>query len=131
MGDKQFIVERPSIRNFTAGDYDTIFFNSNDVSKPYASSFLTKMEECDLEQPVHEADNNKLKMITSRLQQTFKLDLFGVDVIIENVTGRYAIIDINTFPGYEDVPDFFEHLLHFLQQKLNNIVNYHNRMLHN
>jgi len=118
MGRKQFIVERPSIKNFEAGDYETIFFNSNDVSKPYASSFLTKMPASELVEPVFEADEAKLNVLTVRLQETFQLDLFGIDVIIENCTGRYAIIDINTFPGYEDVPDFFENLLSFLQQKL-------------
>ena len=58
-----------------------------------------KMDDSELEEPVFEPDAEKLRSLTIRLQQTFGLDLFGIDVIIENVTGRYAIIDINTFPG--------------------------------
>ena len=57
------------------------------------------MDESELEQPVFKPDADKLRSLTIRLQQTFGLDLFGIDVIIENVTGRYAVIDVNTFPG--------------------------------
>jgi len=57
------------------------------------------MDDSELESPVFEPDAEKLRCLTVRLQQTFGLDLFGIDVIIENVTGRYAIIDVNTFPG--------------------------------
>ena len=57
------------------------------------------MAECDLQLPIFEPNENKLRSLAVKLQQIFGLELFGVDVIIENVTGRYAIIDINTFPG--------------------------------
>ena len=42
---------------------------------------------------------HKLNQLAQAIQAKFKLDLFGVDVIIENGTGRYAVIDINAFPG--------------------------------
>jgi len=58
-----------------------------------------KMDESELEPPLFEPDAKNLRNLTVRLQETFGLDLFGIDVIIENVTGRYAIIDVNTFPG--------------------------------
>jgi len=57
------------------------------------------MDDSELEQPLFKPDTEMLRSLTVRLQQTFGLDLFGIDVIIENITGRYAIIDINTFPG--------------------------------
>lgn len=57
------------------------------------------MAESELELPVFAYDESKLSNLAVKLQQTFGLELFGIDVIIENVTGRYAIIDINTFPG--------------------------------
>ena len=59
------------------------------------------MEAGELEGPTFEPDAEKLRSLTIRLQQTFGLDLFGIDVIVENMTGRYAIIDINTFPGVD------------------------------
>jgi len=59
------------------------------------------MSESDLELPIFIPNEQKLTRLGVKLQQTFGLDLFGFDVIMENVTGRYAIIDINTFPGMQ------------------------------
>ena len=56
-----------------------------------------QMSEADLELPVFVPDEQKLTNLAIKLQQTFGLDLFGFDAIMENITGRYAIIDINTF----------------------------------
>lgn len=57
------------------------------------------MSESELELPVFAPSEHRLTSLANKLQEMFGLDLFGVDVIIENLTGRYAIIDINTFPG--------------------------------
>ena len=57
-----------------------------------------KMDESELELPLFEPDSEKLRSLTVRLQETFGLDLFGIEVIIENGSGRYAVIDGNTFP---------------------------------
>ena len=59
-----------------------------------------QMNDDELVRPLFEPDVEKLRHLTVRLQQTFGLDLFGIDVILENITGRYAIIDVNTFPGF-------------------------------
>lgn len=118
VGQQYYIVERPSIKNLNAGDFVTEFFNSNDVSKPNASSTLTQVKESDLVLPLILPDLEKLEMLADNVQKRFNLDLIGIDVIIENRTGRYAIIDINTFPGFEDVPDFFIILLNLFRQKL-------------
>lgn len=122
VGSKYYIVERPSITNLHAGDYPTIFFNSNDVSKPNASSFLTQVRDSDLVYPLISPDLGKLRTLAEKIQDRFGLDLLGIDVIIENRTGQYAIIDINTFPGFEDVPDFLRDLLDLMRQKLGRAV---------
>lgn len=146
VGQQHYIVERPSIKNLHAGDCPTVFFNSNDVSKPNASSFLTqrghegeegislvedgrrrpeiildpmwRVRDADLVFPLISPDLSKLRMLAEKVQERFGLDLLGIDVIIENRTGHYAIIDINTFPGFEDVPDFLTILLNLIRQKL-------------
>ena len=46
------------------------------------------------------ADPSLLQQLAYSVQDRFNLALFGIDVIIENVTGRYAVIDINSFPGW-------------------------------
>ena len=44
-------------------------------------------------------DMARLECLARGLQDKLDLNLIGVDVIIENNTGRYAVIDINAFPG--------------------------------
>uniref|UniRef100_A0A1B6KL67 Inositol 1,3,4-trisphosphate 5/6-kinase ATP-grasp domain-containing protein n=2 Tax=Graphocephala atropunctata TaxID=36148 RepID=A0A1B6KL67_9HEMI len=39
------------------------------------------------------------------------MSLLGIDVVVENTTGRHAVIDINAYPGYDGYPDFFESLM--------------------
>lgn len=46
-----------------------------------------------------EPDERQLEHLAVQIQQKLGLTLFGIDVIIENGTGRYAVIDINSFPG--------------------------------
>lgn len=33
------------------------------------------------------------------MKEAFASDLLGIDVVIDNASGRYAIIDVNAFPG--------------------------------
>lgn len=192
--DRYYIIERPSLKNFQAGDKETVFFYSHDISKPNSSSSLTELDEADKRQleeltqrmqkleaskalePVNQqligatscGDNNNsvngvtvcsrassnckqkkgdyengatkaqqgvlseeseqhdnnnyglqqlqcspltlsnekigkiVKIFTEKLGLTF----YGIDIIIENGTSRYAIIDMNTFPGYDGVENF-------------------------
>uniref|UniRef100_A0A3Q0QZL1 Inositol-tetrakisphosphate 1-kinase n=1 Tax=Amphilophus citrinellus TaxID=61819 RepID=A0A3Q0QZL1_AMPCI len=97
VGDKHCCVERPSIKNFPSGPCDrkTIFFNSHQVSKPESNSDLTSLDE-----------------------QMLGLALFGVDVIVNISTHTLTVIDINIFPGYEGMPQFFSSLLSHIQSVL-------------
>lgn len=187
--DKYYIMERPSLKNFQAGDQETVFFFSHDISKPNSSSSLTELDETDKlrlqdlmsrmtvnahnqnyeeqqhtcnipsqdynnqgseyagvitngrvgaksisvdEYHDHEDRNNeshidnkissddqkrkqlsgltpskeKLDKIVQEFSEKLGLTFYGLDVIIEDTTSRYAIIDMNTFPGYDGVEDF-------------------------
>jgi len=57
------------------------------------------MAEREVEYPIIEPDEQKLLQLSAGIQKQFDLELLGIDVIIENSTGRYAVIDINVFPG--------------------------------
>ena len=77
-----------------------VHFDSHDISKPYSSSALNELDEedaitCNITEPDKERFDRIVKVISSELG----LYLMGIDVIIENETGRYAIIDMNSFPG--------------------------------
>lgn len=59
-----------------------------------------QLDEEDLSShPLIEPDCKKMELFVRGIQKKIGLDLLGVDLIIENDTGRYAVIDINAFPG--------------------------------
>ncbi|XP_029973051.1 inositol-tetrakisphosphate 1-kinase [Salarias fasciatus] len=118
VGDSYTVVERPSLKNFPAGPADrkSIFFNSHNVSKPESSSDLTSRENVEgVSQPPSE---DVIRELSRLLRRELNVSLFGIDVIINNQTGQHAVIDINAFPGYEGVPEFFNHLLNHISSVL-------------
>lgn len=174
--EQYYIMERPSLKNFQAGDRETVFFYSHDISKPNSSSSLTELDERDkieledlmakmrnmstsnvnscnihddsenqhdmktncpnsntnickiksfirdnnhnqiIEENVSKLTNNqhstlipskeRLNKIVKIFSEKLGLTFYGIDIIIENGTSRYAIIDMNTFPGYDGVENF-------------------------
>lgn len=136
IGRRYFVVERPSLKNFepagTSSVYswllpslthaciyvaerETIFFDSHDVSKPDSVSHLSVLDEgelSDVQRPT--VSTELLDRMVAMLCKTLQMTLFGIDVVVEKGTGRYAIIDINAFPGYEGVPNFFTHVTKLL-----------------
>jgi len=81
-------------------DCETVHFDSHDISKPNSSSSLTELDENDgIRYPIREPEKERLDRIVNVVSNKLGLSLLGIDVIIENKTGRYAIIDMNAFPG--------------------------------
>uniref|UniRef100_A0A3B4CJE1 Inositol-tetrakisphosphate 1-kinase n=1 Tax=Pygocentrus nattereri TaxID=42514 RepID=A0A3B4CJE1_PYGNA len=118
VGDSYTVVERPSLKNFPSGPADrkAIFFNSHNVSKPESSSDLTSRDNVEgVSQP---PSDDVIRELSRSLRQALGVSLFGIDVIINNQTGQHAVIDINAFPGYEGVPEFFNDLLNHITSVL-------------
>lgn len=111
VGDEYIVTERPSLKNFYASDHETIFFNSHDISKADSTSSLTILDPSDRMVLTPRPDSAKVQRIVSTLRKELGMSLFGIDVVIENGSGRYGIIDINAFPGYDGYPDFFDRLM--------------------
>ncbi|KAK1160544.1 inositol-tetrakisphosphate 1-kinase-like [Acipenser oxyrinchus oxyrinchus] len=111
VGESYTVVERPSLKNFPAGPADrkTIFFNSHNVSKPESSSDLTSRDN--VEGVSQLPNDDVIREMSRSLCRALGVSLFGIDVIINNQTCQHAVIDINAFPGYEGVPEFFSDLL--------------------
>lgn len=114
VGDSYTVVERPSLKNFSQGssDRESIFFNSHNVSKPESSSILTALDK--VEGVFERPSDDVIRSISKALRQALGISLFGIDIIINNKTGQHAVIDINAFPGYEGVPEFFGDLLNHI-----------------
>lgn len=99
VGLSYYFVERPSLKNFSAGTQSTIFFESADVSKAGARSSLSVLDVEDESIPKTSPDPHIFARITGTLRKAFGMELIGVDVVIENYSGKYAIIDVNAYPG--------------------------------
>ncbi|UXI16754.1 3-hydroxybutyryl-CoA dehydrogenase [Sarcoptes scabiei] len=107
--DQFFVIERPSLKNFKRNHHqETIYFDTHDISKPYSCSSLIELDEDDKDIHIIEPNHERFEKIIKILSKELELYLFGVDVIIDNETGRYAIIDINSFPGYDGVENYCE-----------------------
>ncbi|XP_030632569.1 inositol-tetrakisphosphate 1-kinase-like [Chanos chanos] len=118
VGDDHFTVERPSLKNFPPGPCDrrTIFFNSHEVSKPESCSHLTALDDSLPQVPLPSDD--VMVALVRELRAELGMALFGVDVIVNIQTHTLTIIDINIFPGYEGVTQFFGSLLRHIQSVL-------------
>lgn len=109
--DRYYVMERPSLKNFQAGDHETVFFYSHDISKPNSSSSLNVLDEEDNDDEQQKKaplfpNNDRLDRIVKIFSEKLGLTFYGIDIIIEKGTSRYAIIDMNTFPGYDGVENF-------------------------
>uniref|UniRef100_A0A8C4KFF7 Inositol-tetrakisphosphate 1-kinase n=1 Tax=Dromaius novaehollandiae TaxID=8790 RepID=A0A8C4KFF7_DRONO len=93
-------------------DRESIFFNSHNVSKPESSSVLTALDK--IEGVFERPNDDVIREISKALRQALGVSLFGIDIIINNQTGQHAVIDINAFPGYEGVSEFFTDLLNHI-----------------
>ncbi|CAH1791280.1 unnamed protein product [Owenia fusiformis] len=118
VGDIHHVVERPSLKNLKPGDYSSIFFHSRDVSKSTSCSFLTKLDIEDQNKALIKPDKMTLTKLVNKVQRKIGMCLFGIDVVIENDTGRYYVIDINYFPGYDGFPDFLQVLAEYILKRL-------------
>ncbi|KAJ0063656.1 hypothetical protein NL108_004779 [Boleophthalmus pectinirostris] len=118
IGERHFCVERPSLKNFPSGPCDrkTIFFNSQQVSKPESSSDLNALDE---KMPLLPTPSSEaLAALVKELRAQLEMALFGVDVIVNIHTHTMTVIDLNIFPGYEGVPQFFSSLLDHIKTLL-------------
>lgn len=120
VGEQIHYVKRPSLKNYHAGEQETIHFDSSDVSKAGAQSLLTKLDPEDVVKNDFEPNVKTLNVIACVLRKAFGMDLLGVDVVIENTTGKYFIIDVNIYPGYDGFPNFFHALSQLFSNKINN-----------
>uniref|UniRef100_A0A096LUI3 inositol-1,3,4-trisphosphate 5/6-kinase n=1 Tax=Poecilia formosa TaxID=48698 RepID=A0A096LUI3_POEFO len=109
VGDSYTVVERPSLKNFPAGPAErkSIFFNSHNVSKPESSSDLTSVGLC-----------VSFFGVRTGAGKSLNINSMNYELLKNNQTGQHAVIDINAFPGYEGVPEFFNDLLSHISSVL-------------
>ncbi|XP_032820680.1 inositol-tetrakisphosphate 1-kinase-like isoform X2 [Petromyzon marinus] len=106
---------RLSIKNFPQGEHDadTVFFHSHEVCKPNKNSPLSVLDDEEPPMPMPLCERWVHKVVHA-LQDALHVTLVGVDVIVENGTGRHYVIDVNALPSYDCVPEFSEWLADYL-----------------
>ncbi|XP_059160505.1 inositol-tetrakisphosphate 1-kinase-like [Physella acuta] len=118
VGCKQFIIQRPSLKNLYPGAHPTIFFDTQEVSKADSDHPLNAVDYATLENQPTKPDWVYLDRLGQSMREAMELDLFGFDVIIDSQTNQYGIIDINFFPGFEAIDNFFGILLEHIVKVL-------------
>ena len=106
LGDDIFIESRSSINELIKNKIK--LFNSQNLKNK-----IEKEEE--EEKDIHKIDRERIKKISKIIKESFKLNLFGFDILIEKDTNQYYLIDLNHFPGYKNVDQFNELFLKFLK----------------
>nr|XP_002120608.3 inositol-tetrakisphosphate 1-kinase-like [Ciona intestinalis] len=112
VGTRYHIMKRPSLRNFSDtrwSNHPTIFFNSHHISScDSAPSKLSTLEDGDI--PPREINEDLVNKLVQNFNQEINMTLYGADIIVCGTTGKHYIIDINVFPGYDGVDDFYQQL---------------------
>lgn len=110
VGEYAYICQRPSIKDVDCQSRDSLYFDTRKISK-LGKAFVPDLHGTD---PNHQTwlscdekpDLLNIEVVStlSRLMRgTTQLNLLGIDVLIENSTGNYALIDVNHFPGYSGI----------------------------
>ncbi|XP_046967770.1 inositol-tetrakisphosphate 1-kinase-like [Vanessa cardui] len=119
VGNRYHICERPSLKNFYASeDLDPIFYSTGEVCKADSQSTLSILDPNDKADIKMCLNEDRIKDIIKVMRKKIGLILAGFDVVIDNITGNHAVIDINVFPSYDNFPNFFEHLLDCIQDTI-------------
>ncbi|XP_022646207.1 inositol-tetrakisphosphate 1-kinase-like isoform X2 [Varroa destructor] len=111
------VIKRPSFKNITTSSKeDLIEFHSHDISKPDASSPLIDREAW--HRPDKRGDSvgfsGRLARAVEAVRQSTKQTLCGIDVIVEEQTGRLYVIDVNNFPGYSGMENFMSEFIRLI-----------------
>jgi len=69
------------------------------VSKADSTSALSILDPEDTPSFINKPDKERFSRIAQILNKELGMALLGIDVVLENGTNRYAIIDINAYPG--------------------------------
>lgn len=128
VGQQMYICERPSVKNLKSGLERTVYFDSMTVSKrnihnvdlhdknPQFMKFRTSVSERNVKTLL---DEDIVKEILCRITNKIDLTLFGIDIIVEENTGNYGLIDLNYMPSYDGVLTYFAEDLYQKLQHIN------------
>ena len=112
IGEKFYICEKPSIRNLKASNQESLFFDSTNITKgeyfpslhqrdPRVVSFETSDQRELLDKQV-------ISVLIQKLKSVLHFNMIGIDIIIDEKTKNYGIIDLNYSPSFHCVMRHFQ-----------------------
>ena len=125
IGEKFYVCEKPSIRNLHASDQDTLFFDSTNITK---GEYFPSLHEKDPSAISFETSDQKelldrriISVLIQRLRSVLHFNMLGIDIIIDEETKNYGIIDLNYSPSFHCVishfpPDLLEVFVNISKQ---------------
>ncbi|XP_078681359.1 inositol-tetrakisphosphate 1-kinase-like [Branchiostoma floridae x Branchiostoma belcheri] len=104
IGDAHFVYRRPSLRNFAmSDDLPNVEFSTSEVAKANSVSPLNAGKHGEPTSQTRPTSAEKISRMSEATRRVLGSSLIGIDVIVEDGTGKHVIIDINDFPGYHEV----------------------------
>ncbi|CAH1248682.1 ITPK1 [Branchiostoma lanceolatum] len=104
IGETHFVYGRPSLKNFAmSDDRSNVIFSTSDVAKADSVSPLNAGKHGEPTSQTRPVSANKISRISEMMRRVLGSSLVGIDVIVQDGTGKHVIIDINDFPGYHEV----------------------------
>ncbi|XP_065070472.1 inositol-tetrakisphosphate 1-kinase-like [Rhopilema esculentum] len=111
IGDKFYTCEKPSVRNLHASDKETLFFDSTNITK---GEYFPKLHEKDPSAINFATSDNKelldgrvISFLIQKLRMVLDFNMLGIDIIIDERTQNYGIIDLNYSPSFHCVMSHF------------------------
>ncbi|KAF0988198.1 hypothetical protein HZS_2477 [Henneguya salminicola] len=106
IGDEWYISVRASVIDFDSKQLKPLFFKSCTISRKNCSSKASpKIKSSEIS--THSTlDTDVIDSIVQRLKALLDFNLIGIDIIVDQSTNTYYIVDLNYFPGFKDIPDF-------------------------
>ncbi|KAJ3438997.1 inositol-tetrakisphosphate 1-kinase [Anaeramoeba flamelloides] len=116
LGDRVYITSKRSSCDFNLQNLDNLGNIWFDSQKPMPEKLCG-----DTNVPLRELPKESfVKEIAKLINQAFEgLELFGFDLVFDQKNQKYAIVDLNYFSDYKNIPQFHNHFCQFFKGKLN------------
>ena len=114
IGENIVVQQRPSLRNLSLDEPQIIRFNSQ---YKLPEELIANEVDASKAEPI---DSAIFHQITQVLSQALELQLFGFDIVQDNVTGKFYIVDANYLPSYTSLPNVMQLLIEHLLGRYNN-----------
>eukprot|EP00794_Sanderia_malayensis_P018284 gene18287-20107_t len=111
IGNKYYACEKPSVRNLKAGNKDTVFFDSTNITK---GEYFPKLHDQDpnymnfgTSDEKELLDKHVISTLIRKLRTILDFNIIGIDIIIDERNGNYGIVDLNYSPSFHCVMSHF------------------------